>query len=100
MKSYVSLLRVLTMCVLAVLVIGVVGCSSSGGGQSSQGGSPVMMSNHAECMVCKKNVDLACVDVAVDDKTPRTEYQGKTYYFCSDDCRKDFEKNPAKYAGR
>jgi hypothetical protein len=25
-------------------------------------------------------------------------YEGKTYAFCSDDCRKKFEANPAKYA--
>jgi YHS domain-containing protein len=44
------------------------------------------------------NVDLACIDVAVDDKTPKLMYQGKTYYFCSDECKAKFEKNPAKYA--
>lgn len=25
------------------------------------------------------------------------EYRGKIYYFCSPDCKKDFEKNPGKY---
>ncbi|MGQ9808827.1 MAG: YHS domain-containing protein [Armatimonadota bacterium] len=25
-------------------------------------------------------------------------YEGKTYAFCSDDCRKKFDENPAKYA--
>src|SRR5437016_728463 len=54
--------------------------------------------SHAECLVCKMNVDLACVDVDVDKKTPRTVYNGKTYYFCSDECKAKFEKNPAKYA--
>jgi YHS domain-containing protein len=53
---------------------------------------------HAECTVCKMNVDLACIDVAVDDKTPKLMYQGKTYYFCSDECKAKFEKNPATYA--
>lgn len=27
-------------------------------------------------------------------------YEGKTYYFCSDECRESFEKDPRKYAGR
>lgn len=27
----------------------------------------------------------------------KTEYQGKTYYFCSPGCRAAFERNPAKY---
>jgi hypothetical protein len=53
---------------------------------------------HAECTVCKKNADLACVDVVVDGETPRRAYNGKTYYFCSDDCAKKFEQHPEKYA--
>lgn len=27
-----------------------------------------------------------------------TTYQGKTYYFCSEDCKKAFELAPEKYA--
>ena len=53
---------------------------------------------HSECTVCVHNADLACVDVDVDKDTPHTDYQGKTYYFCSDGCRKAFAKDPAKYA--
>ena len=49
------------------------------------------------CYVCKYNNDLACVCVKVKDTTPKTEYAGHTYYFCSDDCRKAFEKKPVKY---
>jgi YHS domain-containing protein len=38
----------------------------------------------------------------VDPKDPaiagrKVEYGGKSYYFCSDDCKKSFEKNPAAY---
>ena len=53
---------------------------------------------HAECLVCKKNADLACIDVDVNAKTPFADYNGRRYYFCSDECRSDFVKNPAKYA--
>jgi YHS domain-containing protein len=28
----------------------------------------------------------------------KAEHQGKTYYFCSDDCKARFEKEPAKFA--
>ena len=52
---------------------------------------------HAECLVCKKNADLACVDVEVDGKTPSADFLGKRYYFCSDECRKEFVKNPGKF---
>ena len=27
----------------------------------------------------------------------KTTYQGKTYYFCSSECKQDFNANPAKY---
>lgn len=53
--------------------------------------------NCAECEVCRFNADLACVEVKIKDNTPRTEYKGKTYYFCSEDCKRDFIKDPDKY---
>jgi len=35
----------------------------------------------------------------VDEKTAKfkTEYQGKTYYFCAPGCKKQFEKDPGKF---
>jgi len=27
-----------------------------------------------------------------------SEYNGKKYFFCSDGCKKSFDKNPSKYA--
>lgn len=57
-------------------------------------------SQHAQCLVCKSEGDLACVDVRVRDDTPRTTYEGETYYFCSDQCCKDFEKDPERYLRR
>lgn len=37
----------------------------------------------------------------VDEKTAKlkSEYKGKTYYFCAPSCKATFDKNPAKYAG-
>jgi len=52
---------------------------------------------HAECLVCKYNADLACLDVSINDQTPTFDYNGKRYYFCSEECRDDFAKNPQKY---
>lgn len=36
----------------------------------------------------------------VDEKKAagKSEYQGKTYYFCSDQCMRRFQSDPAKYA--
>lgn len=28
----------------------------------------------------------------------KSEYKGKTYHFCSEDCKTKFDKDPAKYA--
>ena len=33
----------------------------------------------------------------VDASTPKSVYQGKTYYFCCAACKPMFDKNPAKY---
>ena len=37
----------------------------------------------------------------VDEKNAKykSEYKGKTYYFCSPSCKEDFDKNPEKYLG-
>ena len=40
--------------------------------------------------VCSMEVD--------EKKAPgKSEHQGKTYYFCSLGCKKEFDRNPAKY---
>ena len=38
----------------------------------------------------------------VDPKTAagKSEYKGETYYFCSAGCKKSFDANPEKYAGK
>ena len=30
----------------------------------------------------------------------QSEYKGRTYYFCSQDCKRKFEENPEQYAGQ
>ncbi len=36
----------------------------------------------------------------VNEKTAKlkSEYNGKTYYFCAPGCKSTFEKDPSKYA--
>ncbi len=38
----------------------------------------------------------------VDDQRAmfKSQYQGQTYYFCSEDCKRKFEQNPQQYAVR
>ena len=37
----------------------------------------------------------------VDEKTAagKSDYNGQTYYFCSNGCKKSFDKEPEKYLG-
>jgi hypothetical protein len=78
------------MLVLVLLAPLLSGCSSTAAQQDD--GRP-----HAECTVCKQSGDLACIDVAVDDKTPRCTHDGKTFFFCSEQCCRKFKKTPAKF---
>lgn len=43
-------------------------------------------------------IDLVC-GMTVDEKTCKikSEYKGKTYYFCGPGCKKAFDSNPTKY---
>lgn len=36
----------------------------------------------------------------IDEATAvgKSEYQGKTYFFCSNDCKREFDDNPQDYA--
>lgn len=50
--------------------------------------------SRGECMA----VDPVCkMDVNEKEAQWKTEYQGKTYYFCAPGCKKAFEENPQKY---
>jgi YHS domain-containing protein len=45
--------------------------------------------------------DPVCgMDVDPKTATNKSDYQGKTYYFCSTGCKKAFDKEPQKYAGK
>jgi Cu+-exporting ATPase len=38
----------------------------------------------------------------VDEKTAtlKSEYEGKTYYFCNQSCKEVFEKNPSRFVDK
>ena len=44
-------------------------------------------------VVCGMQVDPA-------KAAGKSEYNGKTYYFCSPACKRKFDANPAQYAGK
>jgi len=43
-------------------------------------------------------LDVVC-KMEIDEKTARwkSEYKGKTYYFCAPTCKQKFDRNPEKY---
>lgn len=75
---------------LALLVLALGACQAS---RPQAAPAP----GHACCPVCTCRGDLPCIDVNVDGKTPWVDYQGQRYYFCSEDCRCDFEAHPQEF---
>jgi Cu+-exporting ATPase len=46
------------------------------------------------------SVDPVCgMDVEHEAGTPKSEYKGKTYYFCCEGCKQRFDSNPEQYVG-
>ena len=43
--------------------------------------------------------DPVC-DMEVDEQSAagRSQYQGQTYYFCTESCKNEFDQNPEMYA--
>lgn len=43
-------------------------------------------------------VDPVCgMDVDPQQAAGKSEYKGKTYYFCSSGCKREFDQNPEKF---
>ena len=45
-----------------------------------------------------KEIDPVCKMKVSKDVQYKSEYNGKTYYFCALNCKQDFDKNPERYA--
>lgn len=45
--------------------------------------------------------DVVCgMQVDPGNAAAQMEHQGKTYYFCSEDCHRKFMQNPEQYTGQ
>lgn len=45
--------------------------------------------------------DVVCgMQVDPNKAAGKSDYEGKTYYFCSPACKKKFDENPSKYSGK
>jgi YHS domain-containing protein len=88
--------------ILAVMMLVAAGCVENARKAESPapvGGTATVAAAkpHAECLVCKYENDLACVDIEVEKDTPHATIDGKEYYFCSEACKKQCLKDPKKY---
>ena len=61
------------------------------GAHGGGGASPLAAGKHVD-PVCGMTVDRSSASAAT--------FQGKTYYFCSDSCRRKFEASPAAYTAK
>jgi YHS domain-containing protein len=112
LKRRFPVMRISPLCripksLATVVLLAMMGGCASSQQRGSTGASPsaadaaqasAQRPMHAECLVCKKNADMACIDVEVDAKTPTADYNGKRYYFCSEECKTEFLKHPARFA--
>ena len=58
------------------------------------------MKEHPAVPSASKVKDPVCgMDVDPKTASAKSEYMGKTYYFCSPGCKRTFDANPAKYTG-
>ena len=92
------MLKSILLTMSLMIVVGVAGCTENKPPANSAATGNAKC--HAECLVCKYNADLACIDVELEKETPSYTYEGKTYYFCSPTCAKKFQANPAKYVNQ
>jgi len=47
--------------------------------------------------VVEPTVDPVCGMEVDENKSPRFSHKGKTYFFCSIDCKEEFEADPEAY---
>jgi YHS domain-containing protein len=78
--------------ILFLLLFPLIGCAGSRSQTLTQSGQQI-----AKDPVCVYLADMGCIDVAVTENTPQSTHEGTTYYFCSQRCKTDFDKNPSKY---
>ncbi len=78
--------------ILFLLLFSVIGCTGTRSQALTQSGQQI-----AKDPVCEYFADMGCIDVVVTENTPQSTYEEKTYFFCSQRCKTDFDKKPSKY---
>ena len=76
--------------IAVIFVFTIIGCATTV--TSNKKGQPLVVDP-----VCAYFSDMGCVNIEASEITPKSTYEGITYYFCSNECKVDFDKNPSKY---
>ncbi len=50
-----------------------------------------------QCCVCRDRRDFDCLTVVPTARTPHAAYAGRTHYFCSGGCEREFVRQPARF---
>jgi YHS domain-containing protein len=98
MKKIVYIIAVISV---VAIVLSVAGCTEKAQTKENElhGASEQVTTNEMTNADSNssKEIDVVCkmkVDKSVIDKS---EYKGKTYYFCSPYCKNEFDKDPEKF---
>ena len=83
--------------ILFLMLFSIIGCVGTGPQTLTHNTQTQSGQQIAKDPVCAYFADIGCIDVAVTENTPQSTYEGKTYFFCSQRCKTDFDKKPSKY---
>jgi YHS domain-containing protein len=54
---------------------------------------------HKEVNIMATEKDPVCgMQIDTSDAVGQSDFEGRTYYFCSEDCKTKFDANPAQFA--
>jgi YHS domain-containing protein len=59
--------------------------------------TPPAGAHEQHCLVCRHRRDFDCLSVEASPRTPHADYAGRTHYFCSEGCRREFQRQPDRY---
>ena len=90
-------MRILVLCVaIAMLALGVLGCQQAQETPAEQ--AETQMEEAVEEVIEEAAlVDPICGMTVTEESEWTAEYEGATFYFCSEGCRDKFIEEPGKY---
>lgn len=50
-----------------------------------------------QCPVCRHRRDFSCLTVEKTSATPRASFDGRDWWFCSENCRCEFQESPKSF---